>query len=364
MKSLMITLSLLVLCGARGLAQENLYDFRTLERSTNLPDGIITDRSAVIVNVPVVSSDEYTSIGDSKPMVFKAHQAFTKMGIDPIVYINAFDLQGSAHSLQSYQSYLLQRGVKNLIFLTKKKNTYELLMAPFNQKETMVSNSTTVYYMAREHLTRLLIDTGREIRRIERKSTNFLPPVSPLVLSGLSIIEKEKIKRMPGQLRRSLLAVERFSRKPIPEGSSQAAIDHISAYNTKIDLANATLDSIMAKNYPFDYIVIDKMSNEEMLRKRYQFLLRSEFGSVETVLRRLEYDVQEDDHEMITIVPILPDQTLKKPYSINTLIYKFYIRQNITKNIHVGEWDAEAKWEDALINLIGNMRIAFDKQKR
>ena len=59
--------------------------------------------------------------------------------------------------------------------------------------------------------------------------------------------------------------------------------------------------------------------------------------------------------DYISTIPIMPDQTKAKPIPRDALVYKFYIRQNISKNIHVGVWDADITWQDALRNMIGNL---------
>ena len=58
---------------------------------------------------------------------------------------------------------------------------------------------------------------------------------------------------------------------------------------------------------------------------------------------------------MPTIIPIMPDQTRVKTIPRDAIVSKFYVRQNISKNVHVGEWDADVTWQEALTNMIGNL---------
>ena len=112
------------------------------------------------------------------------------------------------------------------------------------------------------------------------------------------------------------------------------------------------LEDIM-KSYPYDYEIIDPMSNEDHLRKRHQFVLRSLSGQLSIVRNMLNYENEKAYY--VSTIPIMPNQTTKKKIPDDAIVYKFYVRQNISKNIHAGVWDADVTWQEALKNLIGNL---------
>jgi len=125
-------------------------------------------------------------------------------------------------------------------------------------------------------------------------------------------------------------------------------------------MKNEELEKLLAA-LPYDIDFIDYMSDENLLRKRYQFLLRSLYASGESIKAMLKYKIQPSDAGYVSVIPIMPDNTSIKTFPRKTLLHKFYIRQNIAKNVYVGEWDADENWQGALQNYIGNMIQYFNK---
>ena len=246
------------------------------------------------------------------------------------------------------------RGIKNILFLSELSGSYQIIVAPFNGKETLVDYGIEVFGVKDSQLLQVLLETGREIRRSNYKNENFLIPAKPNFSSGLSIVEKSLLKNYPGILRRSKLSVERFATLPIPTGASSETLQLVDAYNQKAELKNIELDSIM-KKYPYDYELIDPMDDKDLLRSRRQFVLRSISGQAKTLRQMLDYNITQGETDFVSIIPIMPDQTKAKPIPKDAIVTKFYVRQNISKNIHVGEWDADTSWQAALNNMIGNL---------
>jgi hypothetical protein len=211
-----------------------------------------------------------------------------------------------------------------------------------------------VFYVKAEDLYTLLVKTGKEIKRADLEQENFLIPDHPELLGGLSIVEKTALHNYPGILRRSSLAVERFARLDTGGISDPEVKARIHRYNQQVEAANEELAQIM-KTYPYEYKLIDYMSDDDLKRNRYQFVLRSVRASAEIVKKMLDYEVLPSETDFISIIPILPDQTRTKTIPKDALVTKFYIRQNISKNVHVGEWDADSTWQEALSNMIGNL---------
>ena len=199
-----------------------------------------------------------------------------------------------------------------------------------------------------------MVNVGKEIRRADQVKQNFLIPDKPNVLEGLSTVENTLLKNYPGILRRSKLAVERFSMLDTTNISDQQVLANIRSYNQAVKAKNIELDTIM-KSYPYEYELIDALSDDELKRRRYQFVLRSISASASTVKQMLDYDIPANVTDFVSVIPVMPDQTRVKTLPRDAFVYKFYIRQNISKNVHVGEWDADVTWQSALNNMIGNL---------
>lgn len=353
MRALLSALAFLLLF--MGFSQIPLYHFRELEKTLTVPSNINRERTVVIVQVPDIK-DEFIKVGAWESLSSQAHKAFITMGIDPILYLNHYDLLASDQSLEIYSELFSKRRVKNLLFITQTPDSFELIMAPFDGTKNLVANGAEAFYMTDPELYQLLLKTGKEIRRADYEIFNFLVPEKPNFLAGISIIDKTQLKNYPGILRRSTLAVERFALMPSPDGINNELQIKIEQYNDGIKRMNEELE-LLIKDYPYDYVIIDPMSDQDLLRNKHQFILRSIHGQAKTLREMLDYKVDASETDFISVIPIIPDQTRAKRVPRNALVHKFYIKQNISKNVHVGEWDADETWQAALSNMIGNLTI-------
>ena len=340
-------------CSLYVAGQLPLYTYIDVTPTLTIPEDINSERSVAIVQVPDKQT-EIRQVGDWQALSTKVHRAFITMGVDVVTYVNHYDIVASSNARNAFAALFARRGVKNIIFLVERDNSFEIMIAPFNNKATFIENGSSVFYTEEKQLHDLLLSTGREIKRADHENENFLIPAKPTFTSGLSIVEKSLLKNYPGILRRSKLSVERFAKLEIPNNASAVTLAKITAFNDAVQQQNIELDTLL-KSYPYEYEVIDPMSDDDLLRSRRQYVLRSISGQAKTLREMLDYNVNPSETDFVSIIPVMPDQTKAKRIPKNALVHKFYIRQNISKNIHVGEWDADATWQAALNNMIGNM---------
>lgn len=308
----------------------------------------------VIVHVPDETKDGVRLVGDWQAIAEKAHKAFVTMGVDAIAYINHYDLSVSPNALSEYSELFTRRKVKNLIFLIEERKGYSLSIVPFNNKPTLMDNGSVAFQISDSDLYSVLLQTGIEIRRADFENENYLIPAKPNYEAGISIVEKAVLQNYPGILRRTKLSVERFAEFTVPKEASAETQKEIAEHNQLIQEQNEELAEL-TKRYPYEFELIDPMSDEDLLRSRRQFVLRSVRGKAATLRSLLDFTVREEETDFVSLIPIMPDQTKAKPISRDALVYKFYVRQNISKNIHIGEWDADLSWQDALSNMIGHL---------
>ena len=147
-----------------------------------------------------------------------------------------------------------------------------------------------------------------------------------------------------------------------PKGAGDELLAKIDEFNKRIIEMNTELERLI-KRYPYEYVIIDPMSDDDLLRNKHQFVLRSINGQCQTLREMLDYTVNPSETAFISVIPELPDQTRVKPIPRNALVYKFYIKQNISKNVHVGEWDADETWQEALNNMIGNLILEHESKR-
>lgn len=333
--------------------QSPIYDYVSFNKTLEVPKELSSQRSAVIFSVPNKVGD-FTEIGDYEKILNQVHKAFVTMGIDAIFYLNDINLTASHSAKLSYVELFNKRRVKNIIFITKTESAFEIIMSSFDGTDRFIKPESNVFHLRENDLYTLLLNTGKEIRRADQELYNFLIPEKPNYLTGVSIVENTLLKNYPGILRRSKLAVERFKKLDSLNIKSDEVLNNVRAYNTEVDKKNAELARLM-ESYPYEYELIDPMSDDELKRNRYQFLLRSLNSSVKVAKQMLDYEVLPSETSFASVIPIMPDLTRVKTIPKDALVYKFYIRQNISLNVHVGVWDADVTWQEALTNMIGNL---------
>ncbi|WP_425389648.1 hypothetical protein [Ekhidna sp.] len=335
-------------------SQRPIYDYVSFNRTLKVPSELNSERSAVIFSVPNKVTDGIKAVGDYEKMLNQVHKGLRTMGVDAILYLNDIHLNASQSAKESYIELFNRRRVTNIIFITQLSDGYEYIMAPFSGTSRMIKDGSDAFYLKANDLYTLLLNVGKEVRRADQPINNFLIPEKPNYIEGLSIVEKTLLKNYPGILRRSELAVERFIPLDTVGIADQEVLNRIRAYNSSIERKNMELEQLMS-GYPYKYVMIDPMTDDELKRNRYQFLLRSVCASAKTVKQMLDYEVLPSETAFVSIIPVMPDQTKVKTIPKDGLVCKFYVRQNISKNVHVGEWDADVTWQDALNNMIGNL---------
>ncbi len=346
--------SLLILHIIGSSAQSTVYDFASFKKSQSLPKELNSQRSAVIFSVPWYE-DGFQTVGDYNKMVDKAHKAFRTMGIDAVIYLNNLTLTGNGSMVDSYAGIFQKRDIKTVIFLTKTVSSYEILITSFSGTSKFIKEDADAFYVQDTTLDNVLIRLGKEVRRAELKSSNFLIPEKPTFLDGVSIVENTLLKNYPGILRRSKLAVERFSYLDSTNVKDPLVLTRIKKQNEVLRKKNEELEQVVSTSYPYEWEMIDRMSDDDLKRKRYQFVLRSLSGPASSVRKMLDYEVLPTETGFVSVIPVMPDQKRVITLPKNAIVHKFYIRQNISKNVHVGEWDADVSWQDALNNMIGNL---------
>jgi len=357
------TLTLFLLSFSIAYSQLAIHKYRQLNLSLKAPENLINKKCAVIITVPDVISGDKKIAGEWKSTANDAHQGFVKMGVDALFYLNQYDLFASNGSISGYVEKFNRRNVDYLIFLDKSADGYEMYILPYSKSINLIKNGSSGFYSSDTRLNKLLITLGKEIKRSEMEKGNFLIPESPFMLTAISVIDDKRIARYPSQIRRNTIAIERFEKIKIPEGLTGERLNKLQNLNKEIDEKNIMLDSIM-KAYPYKYEIIDRTTSQEMVRRRFQFVIRNIYGPIESVRTMLEFDLSENSEGYESTVPIMPDDVSYKKIQNGEIVYKFYIKQNISSAIYTGLWDADQNWEIALENYLNLAIQSINKSKK
>ena len=349
---------ILLLFPLRCISQDTI-NFSKLVFQNVVPSDLTSTRTATLVHLKTINADGVDLQADWKMFSEEVHGYLYKMGIDAVVYINLTDYLSSPSGKISFNNLLEQRGIDYLIFLNEKSSGYQLICTDFDPKDTF-ARGQAAYEIEKATLKSTLLSFAREVKRSNPVSSNFLIPERPFFADEIPIVENLTLKNYPGQVRRILLAVERFPGMPVTKNPDGGSMEDVEDYNRAIELKNRELASIL-EGLPYDVKFIDYMDDENLLRNKYQFVLRHVYASGRSLYSMLGYNGEGAGSGYISVIPVMPDNATIKNIPKDALVYKFFIRQNIIKNLYVGKWDADVTWQKALKNYINNMTQYFNR---
>ena len=335
-------------------AQEVPIELRLAKEEKKLPDNLTSVRTAVILHAPNGQSWKKTAE--------KVHNQLRQMGIDAIVYLNYRDLTASLQLKNKFIEFLNVRRVENLIFISSLKQDHRLLITSYAKTKNLIRLNATSWYTEAATLNDVLFELALAIKKKEYEFTNFLIPDQPEIFEDMPLFKGTHFPSFPTRIKRLPLAVTKFATYAID--STQASpqqLSEVKKYNEKIKRKNQQLEQAF-KAFPYKYEMTEPITDEEAYRKGYQFVLRHFNTSGENIKKLLNYEINAQETDYISIVPLEGGGRTLKTIPIDEPVYKFYIKQTIAGDVYVGRhWDAAVNWEEALKNFLLHMKNDFEK---
>lgn len=346
----------------QGLLSLSIILITSLVTIGQVPEDLTSTRSAVIVSVPDVMSQGYMSRGDWKKIAEEAHISFRKIGLDGVVYIYRDDLTAGPEVTKSYKKILDKRQIVNLVWLSVEGKqydfTYSLDIYPI-KNEIVLSNPS--YRISAKSLNELMLVLGRQVLRQEIPRTNFLIPDKPEFLDDLVLYTGVRYENIPSRVRSLGIAVIKFDSIPIPDNISEIDKNKLLQQNKEIRAANLELDQIMKAHYPFQYDLVAFESVESLYKKGYQYALMPLTSSGKTIKQMLNYKTTPNENIYVSVLSKKDQKPVLKRIPANSNLTKYYIKQTIVMDIHVGKrWDADVTWQQSLVNFINNLKFDFN----
>ncbi len=350
-------------------AQTKLLDLggpKFLNVLDELPEDLTSQRSLVIISIPVEKESGYNVRGDWQKLALKSHQFLRQIGVDPIGFVYQDDLNAGPEVKNSFLEVMRKRQVRNLVLITQSgslvNQEFSVLVTPFSEAEKgYLSSGQNAWYQSHRQLEQIMINLGRQVLRQEMERSNFLIPEYPEFLSDLAVINGTRYENFPSRIQNYKIAVVAFQ-KLTPSASMAAdARSQVDYYNQKIDQKNALLREIL-KKYPFKYELVNEMDHAKLYKDGFQYVLLPLQSTGESIKRILRYPAATPEtHQMSTTYQVNGEVNMKKiPAKAN--LTKFYIKQTVVYDVYVGDvWDADTSWELALNNFVLNIRKAFKR---
>ncbi len=327
-------------------------EFALINNSSSIPQNLATTRSAIMISSSN-KSDKWKE--DAKAI----HNQLTRMKVDPVLYVHYWDYRSSPVVTNKFQELMRTRNV-NFIFLFHLDERVRLSIIPLTNGKFDFKKSS---WTAEDNtINQVIFKLAIEQRKIDSPSTNFLVPDRPEVLEDITIFTGQQIPSYPSQVERRQMAVvllpELTHESDIP--SVQKEVEN---HNQQIRSINESIKSVMA-DYPYPHEFLPFDSDVNIAKKRFQYALRFIHTSGLTAKKLLNYSVEADETDFVSIVPLPDGERTLKTYPIEDPVYKFYIQQTIVFDCHVGRyWDADESLEQALRNFLLNMENQFNKRR-
>jgi len=202
----------------------NIAGFRFLDYNNQLPDELLSSKTAVFVSLPPKSRNT-SERGDWKTFSETAHSQFKKMGIDAVAYYFMDDLKAGNDPALFYSKELEKRQVKNIILLSqvplkiagKVTERFVIVITPFNGENSFISNGQNAWKTQAKDYSKALKSLGKDVYRAKQPKTNFLIPDFPEFFEDAAIIKGRRIPPFARDLKVDKLAIPKSTTVEIPD---------------------------------------------------------------------------------------------------------------------------------------------------
>jgi hypothetical protein len=367
---LSLTLALCLFAFSTQAQEEeiNIAGFRFLDYTTDLPEDLLSTRSAVLVSVPPKSKST-SERGDWKGFSTEMHQEFRKMGIDAVAYLNIEDVMAGLDATRAFSSFLNSRQIKNLVLLSKvnlkiagkESERVVVVITPYNGTDTFMSNGQQAWKDQDKDMEKVVKNLGKAVYKSKQENKNFLITEKPEFFTDVDLITKRRFPSFAGDLKIDKLAVPMYTKVEIPANKPGGVVNNnvekeIERYNAKVASANNVLKSAL-QDYPFKYeLVAYDGDDKKLYNAGFQYVLLNLNTTGYTIREMLNYEVDKNETDYITM-KTSNGKTILRTIPVNAPVYKFYVKHLVTGDVYLGtKWDADETADDALKNYIQNFK--------
>lgn len=321
-----IILFLLVLIPGRSTAQLVTTEkerINQLNLEGGLPEKLLRTRTAVFYHHSITNKE-----------LDGVQLAFQKAGIDAIIYFHLDKPFASKEVSKSFSDYLTKREIANLAFLERGDEGYRITFTAFSGKEDIISPGQPAWSTSHRLLTEALKTLGRTASSAQKKE-NLLINDAPETDASINPILGKRNEFYATDLTVDLLAIPKTG-------------------NEEID---RELEEIFTNHYPLKFKMTDAgVAEKELRRQGHLYVMNFVYTRGSVARELLGYDMSKSESAFMSVAYADGQQQLKNIPG-NTPVFKFYFKHIDSGNVFLGtKWDADTKWQHALINHIMGMR--------
>lgn len=320
----------LLICYRTAPAQEvnNIID--SFSFGEEFPDKILQTKSVVLVKVPPKSSAPHIR-GNWKALAEKAQPGFKKAGIDAVAYYYIEDIYSGKEPLAAFLEEFEKRAFENIVLLIDDGSQYKLILSKFPGDGHLIKPGQYAWKIEHANLATALDKLYKLTANSDQVKRNMLILEVPEFGSLPQVIEGRRGEYYDLNFRSEKLAIPAFA-------------------------DTADLNEVLAR-YPYKYgFSAPILEDKDIRNSGYQYLLCYVHTTGKAVKQMLEYPVTNSETDFISEV-VTDGKAQVKSYSVDTPVYKFYIKHIYTGDVFLGKkWDAAPTWQEALSNFVENLR--------
>lgn len=324
-------LTLAFLSQVSGQFNYDIYErIDALHASNTFPKRILETKTVVLVSVPPKSTNPLVR-GDWNEMAERAQPGFVKAGIDAVVYYYLDDIISGKESYEALLDNFDDRDLKNAIFLFRENGRYKIIVTDLQDRQYLLKKGQDAWIIEDTDL-----DNALDV--LYKATAN-----SGLVRKNLLIIDVPEYGRMA-----KVIDGRRGEFYDLNLSSEKLAIP--------VFADTAEIRRVMA-NYPYKYDFVDPtLSEKEVRKKGFQYILYFTHASAKSVKQILEYETSESETDYVS--EVMKDGKMEvASFNVNSPVFKFYVKHIYSTNVFLGKrWDASDSWQISLQNYVYNLR--------
>lgn len=299
----------------------------------NLPKDLLSSRSAVLIKSKIGFNSAAKREPGWQKFAEELQTALSRSRIDAVTFFHYDDVLSGFEPLLAIDQYLKTRLIKNIIIADGTAGDMTISIVPYGEKLTTALETPNPWTLKAPAVLELSNMLYRITSNSGLKKGNLLilstPEFGPLDV--------------------------RFRGRRSEFYTLDLKIDKL-AFPLYPELDTTILKQTMS-GYPFKYDFTDPTLSENQLRKNgYQFIFYYVHSTGHTVKDLLGYAINEGETDYATVY-YEEGMSKVKTMSVDTYVYKFYIKHIISGNVFLGtKWDADTSWPQALQNYLDNMK--------
>lgn len=304
-----------------------------------MPDTFYNGKSVVFVSVDPAARPAQTwqQLADS------VHRYLVKSGADPVAYFELEQVTLSEEIQEDYAKAFLQRQVKNVIFVTRKKSEVSIHVGSFSGDGKII-NSTSLFGVSGKDVPEAAsqfasLGTGKKTGNLLVIDVAEFPSIS----SEEAVSSSKFIPRNPLNLEVFKLGI------PIEGSSAQTGFLSYFRYDlygksqetilAEQEAQKSGIQQILKQEYPYETEwLTDAKPDQELISNKIQFVLTKVEGREADLMESMGLDSSNLEDPSRTVV-------------------KYYIKFLVRDELFIGPiWDAHPDWRMSLREFLKNLK--------